>query len=275
MKLQLFIILMIVLLLNNNIYAQEKKKEEPPPPPIPFSEVYTKEIQPNQQVQQKTEEITDMLEIPEYIFRDYIEKRDRLLPYLRDYKNLQIQPFKQQYLSMTNVFYYTPSVPVLIQLPFKIKHVIMANPGASSITGQQQGQQQGGQQGGGQGGNVHSVYDDRYLIVFPPPPSTDIWSFVVVSEGDQPYYFFGERATTTMTKGKHVIPFISYTYQPNYDERKLILTYFQQYKKCPYNGETINVNGKLYRFLIKDTNMLASDNYIYFCNRMYEIVKVQ
>lgn len=270
-----FIIIFVILLVSTNLHGQEeKKKEEPPPPPIPFSEVYKKEIPSQQNVQQRTEEVTNILEIPEYIIRDFIEKRDRLLPYLRNYKDLNIQPFKQQYLSMTNIFYYTPSVPVLISLPFKIKHVIMANPGASSIEGGSSGgQQQGqGQQGGG---NVHSIYDDKYLVVFPPPPSTDIWSFVVVSEENEPYYFFGERATTSLSKNKHVIPFMSYVYPPNFDERKLILTYFQQYKKCPYNGETINVNGRLYRFVIKDSSMLASDNYIYFCNRIYEIVKIK
>lgn len=261
---KIFIFCLILYQISFATDTTKEKEPEPPPPPIPFSEVYKKDL-PAQGQQQKTEEVTDIMEIPEYVIQDFVQKRDRILPYLRDYKNLTIQPFQSQYLRQTNTFYYTPSVPVLIYLPFKIKHVVMTNPGTSQIGGQQK-------EGGG---NVHSVYDDKYLIVFPPPPTTDVWSFIVVSEDNQPYYFFGERATSSLSKNKHVVPFISYTYQTYSDDRRLIISYYQNFKRCPYHGEVVEVNGNLYRFIIKDTKLIASDSYISFCGKIYEVLKIK
>lgn len=226
--------------------AEEKK---PSPPPIPFSEVYEKSSPQGKQETEKTEEISDLYEIPEPILKEIIAKRDRLNPLLRDYKDLKVRPYFSRPLLNTNTFFYTPSVPILMQFPEGIKKVIHTSP-------------------------QQVVFDGNYLVAIPPDPTTDLFNFVVVLENNNPYYFFGERGTNSQAKEKTIIPFIIYTRDKSPDPYEVILHFFRKYKRCPSSGETVEVENSLYRFEIKRSPFLINNSYVSFCNNVYIVKKM-
>lgn len=252
--------------------AKESKKEgkgvELPPPPIPFSQVYEEPIGN----QTNIEIITNLYEIPENVLIEFLRKRDRLNPYLRDYKNLKVIPFMRNYLQPTNVFFYSPSVPLLFQFPFKIKRVLFVAPiPIMMVSGGGQGQGQGQVAQGQLQTQGGLVYDEHYLFVLAPDPSTDIFSFVVVSETDQTYYFFGERATSTLTQNKNVILHYLYVFKKELSPLEVLRYYWSRYKVCPVDGEVAEVNGELYLFRIQKGSVLLNEDYVSFCGHIYEV----
>lgn len=229
---------------NATVQKQSAKKQELPPPPIPFSEVYRHEI-PDAPV--KIEEVQDLYEIPEEVLKDFLKKRDRLNPLLRDYKNIKIKPFQMQFLKPTNYFYYSPHIPVLMTFPEEIHRVIVTNVAQNTV-----------------------FYEDNYLVALPPEPSTDLFTFVVVFKSGKAHYFLGERYVSKPNE-KVVIPYFAFIKEEQLTPHNLIQAYFKKYRRCPDNNEIIKAGGRYYQIKVEQTSLFTRETTVHFCGRFYSV----
>lgn len=251
---KLILALSLLLLLSNSGLGETKtdnktddktkktKKEELPPPPIPFSEVYVQEIP---DVQVKEIEVQDLYEIPENVLFDFLKKRDKLNPYLRDYKNIKIRPYEVQILKKTNYFFYSPHILILFTFPEEIHRVIYSSVDQANI-----------------------LFEKNYLIALPPEPSTDVFSFVVVFKDYKAYYFFGERYTKNPSE-RSVILHYAYTYEEFFSPSNVVRAYYNKFKRCPDHNEIVKINNKYYQIQIQKQGVFTGKGEVYFCNRFY------
>lgn len=248
-----------LLALSQNAFADNSTKKinmPPPPPPPPVdSEVFTKEIQGNNQQQPKVEEITDVYAIPEHIWKDILNRRDALTPYLQDFKNVKILPYEKRVINKTNILAYTPSLSLLIQFPFDIKTVIYGDFASTTPGGKQ---------------SAKAVFDKNLLLIYPPPPTVNVWNFVVVAQNDEAYYFICEKSKTTDKDIKNIVPYLTFVYPTQITDKEIISQFYKQNKRCPFHGEYFVINSRSYRFLVKEQNSL-NKNIINFCGKYYQI----
>jgi len=245
MKKICFFLLFILILLQSKIgLGKKEKKEELPPPPIPFSEVFKQEIP---DIQVKEIEIQDLYEIPENVLLDFLKKRDRLNPYLRDYRDIKIKPYEVQILRKTNYFYYSPHIPVLFTFPEEIYRVVYSSVDQANI-----------------------LYEKNYLIALPPEPSTDIFSFVVVLKNYQTYYFFGERYVKNPNE-RLVVLYYAYINEKQFSVSDIIRAYYRKWKRCPDHNEIVKINNRYYQIQIRQEKIFTGKEEVYFCRRFYSV----
>lgn len=240
-------------LADNNTTTTSKPKIPPPPPPPIDAEVFSQEVPASQQQggQTKTEDITDVYSIPEHIWKDLLSRRDTITPYLQDYKHITISPYERRTLNKTNFIAYTPTLPLLIKLPWQIKTVMYADLQTKQ--------------------SMKTVFDKNLLLVFPPSPNIMLWSFIVISQDDEAYYFICEKnKTIDNATNRKVVPYITFTMPSYITDKDILSAFYRQNKRCPFHGEYFEINQTSYRFVIKEQSMLSNDT-VKFCNRIYKI----
>ncbi len=224
-------------------YSQDLSNLPPPPPPSPSNS----SSQPNVITEEKDLKSMTQKELTNYL-KD-LDKKDQII---RQQDFLRYGGSKEIFLRDSNTFYYTSSLPILFIYPKNIDSVTMYS------------------------GSGKIVYDKNNLI-FIPPTNEDgkLVGFIVIFEDKSAKYFVGERITISdKNKDREVTVTYKFIEPIKVSLDRIIESFMVKYKRCPIPGETINVNGYVYRFEDTGRNFLKDENEFY-CNTYMKVVEVR